>query len=68
MNPTSVRRLQELKIKEDSCDNEPTSAPTIDLKNWPKTIDALQDYFTSVLGETKAPLACVIRDVAAVTA
>jgi hypothetical protein len=68
MNPTSVRRLRELKIKEDSHESDPPSAPTIDSKNWPKTIDALQDYFSSVLGETKTPLAYVIRDVAAVTA
>jgi hypothetical protein len=57
-----------LKIKEDSRKSDPPSAPTIDSKNWPKTIDALQDYFSSVLGETKAPLAYVIRDVASVTA
>jgi hypothetical protein len=68
MNPTHVRRLRELKIKEDSCDSNLPLAPTIDPKNWPKTIDALQDCFSSVLGETKAPLAHVIRDVAAATA
>ncbi len=38
----------------------------IDAKNWPKTMDALQDYFSSDLGETKAPLAHVIRDEAEV--
>ena len=68
MNPTSIRRLRELKIKEDSRDKDTPSAPTIDPKNWPKTIDALQDYFSCILGETKAPLAYVIRDVAAVPA
>jgi hypothetical protein len=56
MNPTSIRRLCELKLKEDSRDSDAPSAPTIDPKNWPKTINALQ--------ETKAPLACAIRDVA----
>ena len=66
MNPTSIRRLRELKIKEDSRESDPPVAPTIDAKNWPKTIDALQDYFSSVLGETKAPLAYVIRDMAEV--
>jgi hypothetical protein len=66
MNPTSIRRLRELKIKEESRDRDTASPPTIDPKNWPKTMDALQDYFSSVLGETKAPLAYVIRDVAAV--
>jgi hypothetical protein len=68
MNLTHVRRLRELKIKEDSCDSNLPLAPTIDPKNWPKTIDALQDCFSSVLGETKAPLAHVIHDVAAATA
>jgi hypothetical protein len=66
MNPTSIRRLRELKIKEDTRDSDPPTAPTIDPKNWPKTMDALQDYFSCVLGETKAPLAYVIRDVAEV--
>ena len=64
MNPTSIGRLRELKSKEDKRDGNPPSAPTIDAKNWPKTIDALQDYFSCVLGETKAPLAYVIRDTA----
>jgi hypothetical protein len=41
-------------------------AATIDQKNWPKTMDASQDYFSCVIGEIKAPLACVIREVAAV--
>ena len=68
MNPTSIRRLRELKIKEDSRDGDPPTAPTIDPKNWPKTMEALQDYFSCVLGETKAPLAYIIRDVAAVPA
>jgi hypothetical protein len=67
MNPTSIRRLRELKIKEESRDRDPASAPTIDPKNWPKTMDALEDYFSSVLGETKAPLAYVIRAEAEVT-
>ena len=66
MNPTSIRRLRELKIKEDKREGSPPSAPTIDPKNWPKTIDAIQDYFSCILGETKAPLAYIIRDDAAV--
>jgi hypothetical protein len=66
MNPTSVRRLRELKIKESSRDGDPPTLPKIDPKNWPKTIDAIQDHFSTLLGETKAPLAYVIRDMAAV--
>ena len=68
MNPTSIRRLRELKIKEDARASDPPAVPKIDAKNWPKTMDAIQDYFTCVLGETKAPLAYVIREEAAVTA
>jgi hypothetical protein len=44
---------------------DPPTAPKIDHnhKNWPKTmLDAIHDYFTGVLGETKVPLAHVIRD------
>jgi hypothetical protein len=65
MNPTSIRRLRELKIKEDARNPDPPTAPTIDPKNWPKAMDALQVYFC-VLGETKAPLAYIIRDIAEV--
>ena len=68
MNPTSIRRLRELKIKEDSRERDSPSVPTIDPKNWPKTMDALQDYFHCVLGDTKAPLAYVIREADEVTA
>jgi hypothetical protein len=62
MNPTSIRRLRELKIKEEARVTDAPTAPAIDNKNWPKTMDSLRDYFSSVLGETKAPLAYVIRD------
>ncbi len=62
MNPTSIRRLRELKIKEEARVSEAPPPPTIDTKDWPKTMDSLRDYFTSVLGETKAPLAYVIRE------
>jgi hypothetical protein len=68
MNPTLIRCLRELKLKEDARGQDPPTAPKIDAKNWPKTMDAIQDFFTCVLGETKAPLAYVIRDEAAVVA
>jgi hypothetical protein len=66
MNPTSLRRLVHLKLKEEEKPDPPT-APKIDHKNWPKTMDAIHDYFTGVLGETKVPLAYVIRDTVEVT-
>ena len=66
-NPASIRHLCDLKIKEDSKDKDQPSVPTIDPpKSWPKTIDSFQDHFSSVLGETKAPLACMICDNATV--
>jgi hypothetical protein len=67
MNPrTSVRRLRGLKIKEGWRDQDPLTLPKIDLQNWPKRIDAIQDHFSTCLGETKATLAYVIRDEAPV--
>jgi hypothetical protein len=66
MNPTSVRHLRELKIKENSCEGDPPTLPKIDSNNWPKTIDVIQDHFSTLLGETKALLAYVIRDEATV--
>jgi hypothetical protein len=66
MNPMSIRRLREFKIKEGARASDPPSAPKIDPKNRPKTMDALEDYFSCILGETKTPLAYVIRDVAEV--
>jgi hypothetical protein len=45
MNPTSIRRLRELKIKEDARAGDPPTVPKIDQKNWPKTMDSLQDYY-----------------------
>jgi hypothetical protein len=60
------RQLRELKIKEGSHATDAPSVPAIDNKNWPKTMDSFQDHFSSVLGETKAPLACIIRDEAIV--
>jgi hypothetical protein len=68
MNPTSIRRLRELKIKESASEGDPPTLPKIDPKNWPKTMDALQDHFSTMLGATKAPLAYVIRDEATVPA
>jgi hypothetical protein len=66
MNPTSMRQLRELKIKESAREAEKPTLPKVDPKNWPKTMDAIQDHFSTLLGETKAPLAYVICDKAAV--
>jgi hypothetical protein len=62
MNPTSVRRLRELKIKQGQKGIDPPAVPKIDSKNWPKNVDELQDHFSCIIGKTKAPLAYVTRD------
>jgi hypothetical protein len=51
-----------LKTKEEARVSEAPPPPAIDNKDWPKTMDSLCDCFTSVLGETKAPLAHVVRE------
>ena len=38
------------------------AAPTINMKDWPKTIQSLMEYLKGCLGVTKIPLAYVIRD------
>lgn len=37
------------------------SAPTINAKDWPKTMESIEEYLRSYLGERKIPLAYVIR-------
>jgi hypothetical protein len=66
MNPISIRRSRELKIKESVREAEKPALSKVDSKNWPKTTDAMQDHFSTLLGETKAPFSYVIRDKAAV--
>jgi hypothetical protein len=58
MNPTYVRHLRELKIKESVHAGDAPTLPRIDPKNWPKMMDVMQGHFSTILlGETKAPLA-----------
>ena len=35
--------------------------PTINFKDWPKTMEAIHEYLCSYLGEKKIPLAYVVR-------
>jgi hypothetical protein len=60
MNLTSIRCLCGLKSKDDLHETDPPSAPTIDLRNWPKMMSALQDCFSRVPVRTEAPLAWVV--------
>ena len=56
----SVRALKPLKDWESS--HKDVQAPEIDAKDWPRTIEALEEWLRGCLGVTKIPLAYVIRD------
>lgn len=53
----SVRDLREFE----STYKAPTEAPTINGKDWPKTMESIEEYLRSYLGERKIPLAYVVR-------
>lgn len=58
----SVRDLREFE----STYKAPTETPTINAKDWPKTMESIEEYLRSYLGERKIPLAYVIRKTDAV--
>ena len=49
----SVRDLREFE----STYKAPAEAPTINAKDWPKTMELIKEYLRSYLGERKIPLA-----------
>ena len=53
--------MRDLRAFEESY-SAPEDTPTINDKDWPKTMDSLSEYLCYYLGETKIPLAYVIRD------
>ncbi|KAI2511159.1 hypothetical protein MHU86_3294 [Fragilaria crotonensis] len=53
----SVRDLREFE----STYKAPTEAPTINAKDWPKTMESIEEYLRSYLGERQIPLAYVVR-------
>lgn len=55
-----IRSLRGLRDTEEAHE-DPTEMPTINPKNWPKTMKAIEDYLTTYLGETGIPLAYVVR-------
>lgn len=57
----NIRTLRELRDSEIAYE-APTEYPTINVKDWPKTIEAIREFLRIFLGETKIPLAYVIRD------
>ena len=56
----TVRSLRTYKQWE--MEHKDVTAPTISMKDWPKTIQSLVEYLKGCLGVTKIPLAYVIRD------
>ena len=58
----TIRAIRELREFESSYSTpKDTTAPVINAKDWPKTMEAIQEYLCSYLGEHKIPLAYVIR-------
>ena len=57
VNIRTVRELREFE----STYKVPTETPTINAKDWSKTMESIEEYLRSYLGERKIPLAYVIR-------
>jgi hypothetical protein len=62
----AVRGIKSYKEWEEN--HKDVEPPEIDAKDWPRTIDSLEEYLRGCLGVTKIPLAYVIRATIAVTA
>ena len=58
-----MRALRHLQDAEQTHE-EPEEAPKIGASNWPKTLEALQEFLRGFLGTTKVPLSYVIREAA----
>jgi hypothetical protein len=52
--------MKELKQEEDQ-QEDPTTKPVINAKNWPKTLEGVNDYIDGFLGVTGAPLSYITR-------
>jgi hypothetical protein len=57
----TIRTVRELREFESTYKDPSTDLPTINVKDWPKTMEAIEEYLRSVLGERKIPLAYVVR-------
>jgi len=56
----NIRSLRELKEWEE--EHKDVEKPEINPKDWPRTIEAIEEYLRGCLGVTKIPLAYVVRD------
>ena len=57
----SIRTVRELRDFESTYKVPTDNLPTINAKDWPKTMETIDEYLRSYLGERKIPLAYVIR-------
>ena len=57
----SIRSLRELREFEDTYKSS-EDVPTINDKDWPKTMETILEYLRSYLGDKKIPLAYVVRE------
>ena len=60
MTAALLRRFKDLKEAEDE-HKDPTDKPTLNDKNWSKTLEEIEEYLRNHLGHTKIPLAYVVR-------
>jgi hypothetical protein len=58
---TVVRSLRSTKEYEENF-KVTAEQPVINEKDWPRTMEAIREFFGSVLGETGVPLAYVVRE------
>jgi hypothetical protein len=58
---TVVRRLRSTKEYEENF-KVTAEQPISNEKDWPRTMEAIREFFGSVLGETGVPLAYVVRE------
>ncbi|KAI2500398.1 hypothetical protein MHU86_14069 [Fragilaria crotonensis] len=56
-----IRTIRELREFESTYKAPTGDLPVINTKDWPKTMEAIEEYLRSVLGERKIPLAYVVR-------
>ncbi|KAI2509583.1 hypothetical protein MHU86_4844 [Fragilaria crotonensis] len=56
-----IRTVRELREFESTYKHPTGDLPTINPKDWPKTMESIEEYLRSILGERKIPLAYVVR-------
>jgi hypothetical protein len=57
----TIRTVRELREFESTYKAPTGNLPTINAKDWPKTMETIEEYLRSLLGERKILLAYVVR-------